>query len=111
MAASIQLQKSKIRQPEQDRKERTATNRARTGQTERNSQNGTFRMEQPEWDSQNRTNRTGLPAKDCQDSTARHRWASTSSLMLAISDIDICYSDIRRKYVGLKTVILISEEF
>ncbi len=27
--------------------------------------------------------------------------------MSAISDIDICYSDIGRKYVGLKTVILI----
>jgi hypothetical protein len=40
-----------------------------------------------------------------------HRWASTSILMLAISDIDFCYSDIGRKYVGLKTVIPISEEF
>ncbi len=39
------------------------------------------------------------------------RWASTSVLMSAISDIDICYSDIGRKYVGLKTVIPISEGF
>jgi hypothetical protein len=31
-----------------------------------------------------------------------HRWASTSILMSAISDIDICYSDIGNKYVGLK---------
>ncbi len=31
--------------------------------------------------------------------------------MSAISDIDICYSDIRRKYVGLKTIIPISEQF
>jgi hypothetical protein len=40
-----------------------------------------------------------------------HRWASTSTSMSAISDIDICYSDIGRKYVGLKTVIPISEGF
>ncbi len=40
-----------------------------------------------------------------------HRWASTSFLMSAISDIDICYSDIGRKYVRLKSVIPISEEF
>jgi hypothetical protein len=34
-----------------------------------------------------------------------HRWASTSIFMLAISDIDIdiCYSGIGDKYVGLKT--------
>ncbi len=31
-----------------------------------------------------------------------HKWASTSILMSAISDIDIFYSDIRRKYVGLE---------
>jgi hypothetical protein len=42
---------------------------------------------------------------------AFHRWVSTSTLISAISDIDICYSDIRRKYVGLKTVIPISEGF
>ncbi len=35
-----------------------------------------------------------------------HKWASTSILMSAISDIR--YSDIGRKYVGLKTVIPIS---
>jgi hypothetical protein len=40
-----------------------------------------------------------------------HRWASTSISMSAISDIDICYSDIGRRYVGLKTVIPISEGF
>ncbi len=39
----------------------------------------------------------------------KHRWALTSILMSAISDIDICYSDIGDKYVGLKTVIPISE--
>jgi hypothetical protein len=38
-----------------------------------------------------------------------HRWASTSTSISAISDIDICYSDIGRKYVGLKTVIPISK--
>ncbi len=43
--------------------------------------------------------------------TYHHRWASTSILMSAISDIDICYSDIGDKYVGLKTVIPISEVF
>ncbi len=37
-----------------------------------------------------------------------HRWASTSILMSAISDIDICYSDIGDKYVRLQTVIPIS---
>ncbi len=31
-----------------------------------------------------------------------HRWAS---------DIDVCYSDIGRKYIRLKTVIPILEEF
>ncbi len=40
-----------------------------------------------------------------------HRWASTSISMSAISDIDICYSDIGDKYVGLKNVIPISEVF
>jgi hypothetical protein len=40
-----------------------------------------------------------------------HWWASTSILMSAISDIDICYSDIVDKYVGLKTVIPISKVF
>jgi hypothetical protein len=34
-----------------------------------------------------------------------HRWASTSTLMSAISDINICYSD----YIGLKSVIPILE--
>jgi sulfate adenylyltransferase subunit 1 (EFTu-like GTPase family) len=37
-----------------------------------------------------------------------HRWASTSISVLAVSDIDICYSDIEDKYVGLKNVIPIS---
>ncbi len=41
----------------------------------------------------------------------RHRWASTSTSMSAISDIDICYSDIGDKYVGQKNVIPISEVF
>jgi hypothetical protein len=43
----------------------------------------------------------------------RHRWASTSISMSAISDtdIDICYSDIGDKYVRLKNVIPISEHF
>ncbi len=41
----------------------------------------------------------------------KHRWASTSVLMSAISDIDNCYSDIGDKYVGLKIVIPISEVF
>jgi hypothetical protein len=50
MAASIQLLKSKIRQPGQNRKERTATN----GEPEQDRQNETVRMEHPEWDSQNR---------------------------------------------------------
>jgi hypothetical protein len=45
------------------------------------------------------------------EKTNQHRWASTSILMSAISDIDICYSDIGDKYVGLKTVIPISEVF
>jgi hypothetical protein len=40
-----------------------------------------------------------------------HRWASTSISMSAISDIDICYSDIGDKNVGLKNVIPISEVF
>jgi hypothetical protein len=40
-----------------------------------------------------------------------HRWASTSISMSAISDIDICYSDIGDKYVGLKNIIPISEVF
>ncbi len=35
---------------------------------------------------------------------------STSILMSVITDIDICYSNIGRKYVRLKTVIPISEE-
>jgi hypothetical protein len=41
---------------------------------------------------------------DCQGSAARHRWAMgiDIGLMLAISDIDIFYSDIGRKYFGLK---------
>ncbi len=38
-----------------------------------------------------------------------HRWASTSALMSAISDIDISYSDIGTKYVGLNPFIPISE--
>ncbi len=43
--------------------------------------------------------------------TSCHRWASTSILMSAISDIDICYYDIGDKYGRLKNVILISEVF
>jgi hypothetical protein len=42
----------------------------------------------------------------------RHRWASTSISMSVISDIDICYSDIKDKYVGLKNVIpILTSEF
>ncbi len=48
---------------------------------------------------------------DPKRKTNRHRWVSTSTLMSAKSNINICYSDIGRKYVGLKTVILISEGF
>jgi hypothetical protein len=40
-----------------------------------------------------------------------HRWASTLISMSAISDIDICYSDIGDKYVGLNNIIPISEVF
>ncbi len=43
--------------------------------------------------------------------TCGHRWASTSTSMSAISDINICYSDIGDKYVGQKNVIPISEVF
>jgi hypothetical protein len=43
--------------------------------------------------------------------TYYHRWASTSSFMLAISDIGISYSDIGTKYVRLNPLIPISEEF
>jgi hypothetical protein len=39
------------------------------------------------------------------------RWASTLILMTAISDIDLFYSDIGDKYVGLKTFIPVSEVF
>jgi hypothetical protein len=42
----------------------------------------------------------------CSD---RHRWASTSALMSAISDIDNSYSDIGKKNVGLNPFIPISE--
>ncbi len=42
---------------------------------------------------------------------SQHRWASTSISMSEISDIDISYSDIGDKYVGLKNVIPISEVF
>ncbi len=41
----------------------------------------------------------------------KHRWALTSISMSAIFDIDICYSDIGDKYVGLINVILLSEMF
>jgi hypothetical protein len=34
-----------------------------------------------------------------------HRWASTSALMSAISDIDISYSDIGTKNIGLNPFI------
>jgi hypothetical protein len=47
----------------------------------------------------------------CIKGQSHHRWASTSTSISAISDIDICYSDIGRKYAGLKTVIPISEGF
>ncbi len=40
-----------------------------------------------------------------------HRWASTYAFMSAISDIDIPYSDIRTKNVGLNLFILIPKEF
>ncbi len=43
--------------------------------------------------------------------TPYHRWASTSISISVISDIDICYSGIGDKYVGLKNVILISKVF
>jgi hypothetical protein len=39
----------------------------------------------------------------------QHRWASTSALMSAISDIDISYSDIGTKNVGLNPFVPISE--
>jgi hypothetical protein len=45
---------AKIRQPRQDKKERTAENTGRTGHLDR-----TDRSIQPEWDNQNRTSRTG----------------------------------------------------
>ncbi len=38
-----------------------------------------------------------------------HRWASTSALMSAISDIDISYSDMGTKNVGINPFIPISE--
>ncbi len=43
-----------------------------------------------------------------------HRWASTSAFTCQrypTSDIDISYSDIGTKYVGLNTFILLSKEF
>ncbi len=41
----------------------------------------------------------------------QHRWASTSAFMSGISDIDISYSDIGTKHVGINPLIPISEEF
>jgi hypothetical protein len=63
------------------------------------------------------TANSSSPTSSCNSSSNSlcvrhmHRWASTSISMSAISDIDISYSDIGDKYVGLKNVIPISEVF